>query len=131
MNCSEKMQVLEYVTGRLFLRNPIKGNRIMKKTILTIAAVMAMVGCVWAQDITGLNLNTQYSVVPFTALDTTRSISIPKSWKLISVTERKDSGKYSEHLWFQAPDGTIYVLNTFEKNDKFAVAPEIMTIPAK
>lgn len=103
----------------------------MKKTILTIAAVMAMVECVWAQDITGLNLNTKYAVIPFTSLDTTGSVSIPKSWKLISVTERKDSGKYSEHLWFQSPDGTIYVLNTFEKNDKFAVAPEIMTIPAK
>ncbi len=103
----------------------------MQKTILAIAVVLTMVGCVWAQDMTGINLNTKYFMTPVTALDSTESVSIPKSWKLISVTERKDSGKYSENLWFQAPDGTVYVLNTIEKNNKFVVGPEIMTMQAK
>lgn len=109
----------------------LEGGDNMKKIMLAAAIVLAMAGCVWGQDIVGLNLNAKLSIIPFSIVDTTGGISIPKNWKLINVTERKDSGKYSEHLWFQTPDGTIYVLHAFDKEDKFVVAPEIMTIPAK
>ncbi len=51
------------------------------------------------------------------AQGTSLSPSIPKSWKLISVSNGEKSN--SSNLWFQDSDGSVYLLQGFTSQNKF------------
>ena len=55
--------------------------------------------------------------------------SIPKSWKLVSVSSGEKSN--SNNLWFQDVDGTIYLLQGFMSQNKFFIHEHVYKIPAK
>jgi len=55
--------------------------------------------------------------------------SIPKSWKLISVSTGEKSN--SNNLWFQDPNGSIYLLQGFTSQNKFFIHENVYKIPAK
>ena len=55
--------------------------------------------------------------------------SIPKSWKLISVSTGEKSN--SSNLWFQETDGSIYLLQGFTSQNKFFIHENVYKIPAK
>jgi hypothetical protein len=55
--------------------------------------------------------------------------SIPKSWKLISVSNGEKSN--SNNLWFQDSDGSVYLLQGFSSKNKFIIHEQVYKIPAK
>jgi hypothetical protein len=55
--------------------------------------------------------------------------SIPKSWKLISVSTGEKSN--SSNLWFQDLDGSVYLLQGFTAQNKFFIHENTFKIPAK
>jgi hypothetical protein len=55
--------------------------------------------------------------------------SIPKSWKLISVSNGEKSN--SSNLWFQDSDGSVYLLKGFAAQNKFFIHENVYKIPAK
>ena len=55
--------------------------------------------------------------------------SIPKSWKLISVSSGEKSN--SNNLWFQDADGSVYLLQGFTSQNKFIIHEHVYKIPAK
>jgi hypothetical protein len=55
--------------------------------------------------------------------------SIPKSWKLISVSTGEKSN--SSNLWFQDSDGSVYLLQGFTSQNKFFIHENTYKIPAK
>jgi len=55
--------------------------------------------------------------------------SIPKTWKLISVSTGEKSN--SNNLWFQDTDGSIILLQGFTTQNKFIIHENIYKIPAK
>jgi hypothetical protein len=55
--------------------------------------------------------------------------SIPKSWKLISVSSGEKSN--SNNLWFQDADGSVYLLQGFTSQNKFFIHEHVYKIPAK
>jgi hypothetical protein len=55
--------------------------------------------------------------------------SIPKSWKLISVSSGEKSN--SSNLWFQDADGSVYLLQVFTVQNKFVIHDLVYKIPAK
>ena len=55
--------------------------------------------------------------------------SIPKSWKLISVSNGEKSN--SNNLWFQDSDGSVYLLQGFTAQNKFFIHENAYKIPAK
>jgi hypothetical protein len=55
--------------------------------------------------------------------------SIPKSWKLISVSSGEKSN--SNNLWFQDADGSVYLLQGFTAQNKFFIHEHVYKIPAK
>jgi hypothetical protein len=55
--------------------------------------------------------------------------SIPKSWKLISVSSGEKSN--SNNLWFQDADGSVYLLQGFTSGNKFFIHENVYKIPAK
>jgi hypothetical protein len=55
--------------------------------------------------------------------------SIPKSWKLISVSNGEKSN--SNNLWFQDADGSVYLLQGFASQNKFIIHEHVYKIPAK
>jgi len=55
--------------------------------------------------------------------------SIPKSWKLISVSTGEKSN--SSNMWFQDSDGSIYLLQGFTSQNKFFIHEKVYKIPAK
>jgi hypothetical protein len=55
--------------------------------------------------------------------------SIPKSWKLISVSNGEKSN--SNNIWFQDTDGSIYLLQGFTSQNKFFIHENVYKIPAK
>jgi len=57
------------------------------------------------------------------------SHAIPKSWKLISVSNGEKSN--SNNLWFQDPNGSIYLLQGFTSQNKFFIHENMYKIPAK
>jgi hypothetical protein len=57
------------------------------------------------------------------------SSSIPKSWKLISVSTGEKPN--SSNLWFQDSDGSIYLLQGFTSQNKFYIHEKTYKIPAK
>ena len=57
------------------------------------------------------------------------SPTIPKSWKLISVSTGEKSN--SNNLWFQDPNGSIYLLQGFTSQNKFFIHENIYKIPAR
>ena len=57
------------------------------------------------------------------------SPSIPKSWKLISVSNGEKSN--STNLWFQDTDGSVYLLQGFASQNKFFIHENAYKIPAK
>jgi len=63
------------------------------------------------------------------ALGTSNPPSIPKSWKLISVSNGEKSN--SNNLWFQDMDGSVYLLQGFTSRNKFYIHEHVYKIPAK
>jgi hypothetical protein len=55
--------------------------------------------------------------------------SIPKSWKLITVSNGEKSN--SNNLWFQDTDGSVYLLQGFTSQNKFIIHEHVYKIPAK
>ena len=55
--------------------------------------------------------------------------SIPKSWKLISVSNGEKSN--SNNLWFQDTDGSVYLLQGFTSQNRFFIHEHIYKILAK
>jgi len=55
--------------------------------------------------------------------------AIPKSWKLISVSNGEKSN--SSNLWFQDPNGSVYLLQGFTLQNKFILNENMYRIPAK
>jgi hypothetical protein len=55
--------------------------------------------------------------------------SIPKSWKLISVSEGEKTN--SSNLWFQDSDGSVFLLQGFTAQNKFYIHENVYKIPAK
>jgi hypothetical protein len=55
--------------------------------------------------------------------------SIPKSWKLISVSNGEKSN--SNNLWFQDTDGSVYLIQGFTSQNKFIIHEHVYKIPAK
>ena len=55
--------------------------------------------------------------------------SIPKTWKLISVSTGEKSN--SNNLWFQDADGSVYLLQGFTSVNKFIIHEHVYKIPAK
>ena len=55
--------------------------------------------------------------------------AIPKSWKLISVSNGEKSN--SNNLWFQDSDGSIILMQGFSSQNKFIIHENIYKIPAK
>jgi len=60
---------------------------------------------------------------------TSAPLSIPKSWKLISVSTGEKSN--SNNLWFQDADGSVYLLQGLTSQNKFIIHENIFKIPAK
>jgi len=54
---------------------------------------------------------------------------IPKSWKLISVSNGEKSN--SSNLWFQDPNGSVYLLQGFTSQNKFVLHENMYRIPAR
>ena len=54
---------------------------------------------------------------------------IPKSWKLISVSNGEKTN--SSNLWFQDTDGSIYLLQGFTAQNKLFIHENVYKIPAK
>ncbi len=63
------------------------------------------------------------------AKGTSNPPSIPKSWKLISVSNGEKSN--SNNLWFQDEDGSVYLLQGFTSQNKFIIHEHVYKIPAK
>ena len=55
--------------------------------------------------------------------------SIPKSWKLISVSNGEKSN--FNNVWFQDTDGSVYLLQGFTSKNKFYIHENVYKIPAK
>lgn len=55
--------------------------------------------------------------------------SIPKSWKLISVSTGEKSN--SSNLWFQDTNGSVYLLQGFTSQNKFMLHKNMYRLPAK
>ena len=55
--------------------------------------------------------------------------SIPKSWKLISVSSGEKSN--SNNLWFQDVEGAVYLLQGHSSGSKFFIHDVVYKIPAK
>jgi hypothetical protein len=62
-------------------------------------------------------------------LGTTPPPSIPKSWKLISVSAGEKSN--SSNLWFQDSEGSVYLLQGFTSQNKFFIHENVYKFPAK
>jgi len=60
---------------------------------------------------------------------TNNSLAIPKSWKLVGVSNGEKSN--SNNLWFQDTNGSIYLLQGFTSQNKFFVHENMYKIPAK
>ena len=56
-------------------------------------------------------------------------LSIPKSWKLISVSNGEKPN--SNNLWFQDTDGSVYLLQELTSQDEIIIRQYIYKIPAK
>jgi hypothetical protein len=63
------------------------------------------------------------------AQGTNTSPSIPKGWKLISVSAGEKSN--SNNMWFQDSDGSIFLLQGFTSQNKFFLHENVYKIPAK
>ena len=63
------------------------------------------------------------------AKGTSTPLSIPKSWKLISVSNGEKAN--FNNLWFQDADGSIYLLQGFTSQHKFVIHENIFKLPAK
>ena len=55
--------------------------------------------------------------------------AIHKAWKLVSVSAADNPGSFM--LWFQADDGSIYVMRANLTQDQLAVHDLVYKIPAK
>lgn len=54
---------------------------------------------------------------------------IPKSWKLISVSNGEKPN--SSNMWFQDTDGSVYLLQVFTAQKKIFIHENMYKIPAK
>ena len=78
----------------------------------------------------GLEEFTSVEAIKFRdAQGTSTPPPIPKSWKLISVSNGEKSN--SSNLWFQDTDGSVYLLQGFSSQNKFFIHENVYKIPAK
>ena len=63
------------------------------------------------------------------AKGTSAPLAIPKSWKLISVSNGEKTN--FNNLWFQDSNGSIYLLQGFTSQNKFFIHENVYKIPAK
>jgi len=77
----------------------------------------------------GLEEFTAIEGIKFQDAGTSNPPSIPKSWKLISVSSGEKSN--SNNLWFQDADGSVYLIQGFTSQNKFIIHEHIYKIPAK
>jgi hypothetical protein len=63
------------------------------------------------------------------AQGTFNPLSIPRSWKLISVSSGERSN--SNNLWFQDPDGSVYLLQGFMYQDKLILHENVYKISGR
>ena len=56
-------------------------------------------------------------------------LAIPKSWRLISVSSGDKAN--SSNLWFQADDGSVYVVQGFASPNRFDLQGQVFKIPAR
>jgi hypothetical protein len=63
------------------------------------------------------------------AQGTFNPLSIPRSWKLISVSSGERSN--SNNLWFQDTEGSVYLLQGFMSEDKLILHENVYRIPVK
>jgi hypothetical protein len=79
---------------------------------------------------TGVEEFTSVEAIKFRDAQGTSTLPpIPKSWKLISVSNGEKSN--SSNLWFQDTDGSIYLLQGFASQNKFFIHENLYKIPAK
>jgi hypothetical protein len=78
----------------------------------------------------GLEEFTSVEAIKFRDAQGTNSLPpIPKSWKLISVSNGEKTN--SSNLWFQDTDGSVYLLQGFSSQNKFFIHENVYKIPAK
>jgi hypothetical protein len=63
------------------------------------------------------------------AQGTFNPLSIPMSWKLISISSGEKSN--SNNLWFQDTDGSVYLLQGLISQDKLILHVNVYRIPVK
>ena len=79
---------------------------------------------------TGLEEFTSVEAIKFRDAQGTSTLPpIPKSWKLISVSNGEKSN--SSNLWFQDTDGSVYLLQGFSSQNKFFIHENVYKIPVK
>jgi hypothetical protein len=112
----------------------IGGNSM--RLLLVISTFLLMTPVAWALSIPPhvppAELEEFSSVESFKFRDAqgaNNSPSIPKSWKLISVSGGEKSN--SSNLWFQDADGSVYLLKGFTSQNKFFIHENAYKIPAK
>ncbi len=58
-----------------------------------------------------------------------KPLSIPKTWKLVSVSENSKTNYCN--LWFQDANGSVYLLQEYTSRNQINIRPYVYTIPAK
>jgi hypothetical protein len=84
------------------------------------------------QNVSPIAVEDLTAVDAFTFRDaqgTANPRSIPKSWKLISVSTGEKAN--SSNLWFQDSDGSVYLRQGFTSQNKFFIHENTFKIPAK
>lgn len=105
----------------------------MKRTIILIVLLIAPTAHAVSYPVQfpkGLEEFTTIEGIKFQdAHGTVNPPSIPKSWKLISVSGGEKSN--ANNLWFQDADGSVYLLQGFTSRNKFFIHEHVYKIPAK
>jgi len=106
------------------------------RLFLIIVASLFITPVAWAVSYpphvpaTGLEEFTSVEAIKFReAQGTNTPPPIPKSWKLISVSNGEKPN--SSNLWFQDSDGSLILLQGFTSQNKFIIHENIYKIPAK
>ena len=99
-------------------------------TSLFIAPVAWAVSYPPHVPVAGLEEFTSVEAIKFRDAQGTSTLPpIPKSWKLISVSNGEKTN--SSNLWFQDTDGSVYLLQGFSSQNKFFIHENVYKIPAK
>ncbi len=117
-----------------------KGDIFMKIALLVLGMVV-IAGSAWAGEgksmsipgMSGLDISGEFFSVAIRTVydeqDKRPPITIPKKWKLVSVSNGESAG--FNNLWFQDTDGTVYLLHGYIKNGQFTMDKTVQKIIAK